>query len=208
MKKLLTVLTLALTVFSSYSQLQWDYLGGIPIEMNSPIASCFYFNFDSDLLGSNEIKIVHGENSGCYMTSTSNIPVYMPANRVNGVDMWSDCNDGNFFNWNSDTAYISKGNVRLAKGNHVLPFKYNEKIGYFVIKITEGSDSLKVRGYLFNIQMRNFECYELIPETKRTVGNELNFIEYNNLGLPAKETDTGLVFRRYENGEVKQIYKQ
>lgn len=210
MKKLLTVLTLALTAFGSYSQLQWDYLGGIPIEMNSPIASCFYFNFDSDLLGSNEIKIVHGKNSGCYITSTTSTPVYMPTNRVSGVDMWSDCNNNNFFNWNSDTAYISKGNARLAKGNHVLPFKYNEKIGYFVIKITEGSDTLKVRGYKFNINPRDFECYKLIEprSSVRNVSSQtMLFKEFNHMGQPVDEFYSGLVIRVYEDGTREQVIK-
>lgn len=194
------------------AQTQYDYLpgGGMPIVMNSVVESCFFFNFDGDPTGTNEIKIVHGLNAGCYLASATGIPIYAPTNNVNGVDLWSDCNHNNFFNWYSDTAWISKGSTRLSSGSHVLPFMYDGKIGYFVLKLTTGSDTLRVRGNKFSITKRDFECYQLIPPVNPIRNQDeapKKYEDLNNLGQPVDEFYSGLVFRKYEDGSTKKIYR-
>lgn len=207
MKKLFALSILCfLSTFVS-SQTQWDYLGGYPIEMNSAIDACVYFDFESN--GSNEIKIVHGINAGCYITTNTDIPVYMPTHVVQGVNFWSDCNIQDTSKWHSDTAYIHKNGIQLDYGSHVLPFKYENKFGYFVLKLDPASDTLKVRGYVFQINPENFECYELSP----TLGiEELDlksgkFEDYNLIGQKVDEYHSGLTIRVFESGYSIKIYK-
>jgi hypothetical protein len=207
MKKILFLFAVV-TALTSNSQIQWDYLGGLPINMHSTVDACMFFDFEQN--GSNEVKIVHGDDAGCYMTSCTGIPIYAPTHNINGVDLWSDCDHNNFFNWPSDTAWILKGNTRLTSGSHVLPFKYDGKVGYFVLKITSGSDTLKVRGYKFQIPTRDFECYDLVPPRTliRTLeNNSLLYKDYNILGFEVDEYYTGFTFRVYEDGTRETIYK-
>ena len=212
MKKQILILALSLlSVTAVKSQTQFDYIGGITIVMNSTVDACFFFNFDGDPTGTNELKIVHGLNAGCYLASATGTPIYAPTHNVNGVDLWSDCDHNTFFNWPSDTALIMKGSTRLTQGSHVLPFKYNDKIGYFVLKLTTGSDTLKVRGYKFNIAPRDFECYQLIPPINPVRNtNQIDprsFNDFNNLGQPIDEYYTGLVIRVYEDGRIERTYR-
>lgn len=153
-----------ITTLVCESQTQWDYLGGLPIEMNSTLASCMYFDFEQN--GSNEVKIVHGIDVGCYFTSCTNVQAYTPthAKTEDKAPFWSDCT-ADLSGWTSDTAYISKNESRLDNGSHVLPFKYGNKYGFFVLKLDAGSEILKVRGYVFLINPKNFNCY-VIPESR------------------------------------------
>ena len=132
MKRLLFILLFPLL---GTSQTQFDYLpgGGMPIVMSSSVEACFFFNFDGDPTGTNELKIVHGLNAGCYLASTTRTPINAPTHilEMNGTEFWSDC-DGSFNRrWNSDTAWIKRNGVSLSPGSHVLPFTSGNNFGYF-----------------------------------------------------------------------------
>lgn len=217
MKSLKSILFIAaLSVCSltttSTAQTQYDYLpgGGMPIVMNSAVEACFFFNFDGDPTGINELKIVHGLNAGCYLASATGIPIYAPTNNVNGVDLWTDCTDNEFSSWDSDTAWISIDTNRLINGSHVLPFMYNNEVGFFVLKIDPGSDTLIVRGYVFGIDPKDFACYNL--ESTAGIEEHTNkftgtFTDFNLMGQLVDEYYTGLTIRVFENGSTRKIYR-
>lgn len=195
-----------------FSQTQYDYLpgGGMPVVMNSTVEACFFFNFDGDPTGTNEIKIVHGLNAGCYLASATGTPIYAPTHNVNGVDLWSDCEGSFSRRWNSDTAWIQKNGTAIMPGSHVLPFTYGNKFGFFVLKLSAGSDTLIVRGYQFNILPEDFKCYNL--EATARIEEHINkftgtFTDFNLMGQLVDEYHTGLTIRVYEDGSTQKIYR-
>lgn len=211
-KSILLIAALSVCSLATTAQTQYDYLpnGGMPIVMNSTVESCFFFNFDGDPNGTNELKIVHGLNTGCYMASATGTPINAHTHNVNGIDLWTDCTDNNFSYWDSDTAWISIGSTRLISGSHVLPFMYGNEVGFFVLKIYPNSDTLIFRGYQFGIDPKDFECYNL----EATAGIELPaakftgiFTDFNLMGQLVDEYHTGLTIRVFENGRTKKIYR-
>ncbi len=206
MKSILLLFTLI--YLSGFSQLQWDYLGGFPVEMDSQIDACIYLDFEQN--GSNEVKIVHGINGGCYFTTDTDIPIYAPTHNINSkTEFWSDCDISDTSCWVSDTAYIRKNGEQLSVGSHVLPFKYGDKFGYFVLKLDAGSDTLKIRGYVFQIDPKDFECYQL-PSTAGIKELNLNsgkFKDYNMIGQEVNEYHSGLTIRVFESGHSTKVYK-
>lgn len=210
--KIINFLVAMLLTTASFSQTQFDYLpdGGMPIVMNSAVEACFFFNFDGDPTGTNELKIVHGLNAGCYLASATGIPIYAPTQNVNGVKFWSDCEGSFSRRWNSDTAWIQKNGTALTPGSHVLPFTYDNKFGFFVLKLSAGSDTLIVRGHQFNILPEYFECYNL--ESTAGIEEHTNkftgrFTDFNLMGQLVDEYYTGLTIRVFENGSTKKIYR-
>lgn len=204
MNKLFSLSILCFLSTFSISQTQWDYLGGLPVNMKSEVDACLLLDFEQN--GSNEIKIVHGENAGCYFTSNTDIHIYAP---TDDKGFWSDCNNSNLTGWTSDTAWIQKNGVRLSEGSHVLPFLYEDKYGFLVLKLTSGSDTLKVRGYMFLIDPNEFECYNLAQQLGLTEDNLISeeFEDYNLLGQKVDEYHSGLTIRLYQSGYTIKIYK-
>lgn len=159
MKKII-LLTSFLCSFLSNAQLQFDYLGGMPV--NSNVNGCFYIdlNTDNTNTGENDVKFVHG-NGEIYFEGIYADSARMPATSpraINGKFMWQDCSETNSV-YNKSRVYVISDVQSLSQGSHVLYFTYRSMYNYIVLRV-DGS-MIHIRGWRFNLQPEIFECFEL-----------------------------------------------
>lgn len=142
------------------AQTQFDYLGGLGISSN--VTGCFYIdlNTNNTNLGINDVVLVHGSGEiyfddviGDSMRAPFKSMKYTSSKRI-----WADCDEATN-NFTEGRIYIIRDLQSVTPGSHVLPFKYNDLYNYLVLRVT--TDSVYVRGWVFNITHENWECYNL-----------------------------------------------
>lgn len=204
MKNFITVLTLFLTALFSNAQTQFDYLGAMPVNAN--ITGCFFMDLNTfnTNTGENDVKLAHG-NGSIYFASIYSDSAFMPSNNDG---FWLDCSGEMSFN--SERAYIIKDGITLTKGSHVLPFTHSNKIHYLVIEVIS-NELILIRGWVFNIDPDEFECYELtdleLGLQEHSIYSQ-KYTDYNEIGQPINEYYSGFVIRVYSNGQIIKTYKK
>lgn len=140
------------------AQTQFDYLGGLGISAN--VTGCFYIDLNTygTNTGVNDVVITYG-NGEIYFDDVVGDSMKAPGiTTFLRKNFWQDCNiSTNAFNLGH--VYIKTSSQSLSIGSHVLPFKYNNLYNYLVLRVT--TDSVYVRGWVFNIAPENWECYNL-----------------------------------------------
>lgn len=160
MKKIILI-SMLLCSFLSTAQLQFDYLGGMPVNAN--VDGCFYIdlNTDNTNTGENDVKFVHG-NGEIYFEGIYADSARMPATSpraVNGKFMWADCHETENV-YNRSRVYIISDVYHLPIGSHVLYFRYRGMYNFIVVRVDD-SENISIRGWRFNMQPDIFECFEL-----------------------------------------------
>jgi|GEM_PF-5358576 len=174
MKKVLLFALLLSTL--SFSQTQFDYLGGLGMSANG--TGCFFIDLNTGNtgLGINDVKFIH-EGGEIYFCAVAGDSMRLPAKAGKAWypnKLWLECDILNNQFTENKAHIITTGVQRLSNGSHVLPFKYNDLYNYIVLRVS--GDSVYIRGWQFNIPEEVYECFSL-ADAKKLYNQPKEFIK-------------------------------